>query len=67
MTNYILYSTSLKRKQGGKCSHGTDGQPKGLWYCHINMDKGGFEMVIVAGYGHGDTSTNPGPDWLHFT
>ena len=24
-------------------------------------------MVIVAGYGHGDTSSNPGPDWLHFT
>ena len=25
------------------------------------------EMVIVAGHGHGDTSSNPGPDWLHFT
>ena len=24
-------------------------------------------MVIVAGYGHGDTSSNPGQDWLHFT
>ena len=24
-------------------------------------------IVIVAGYGHGDTSSNPGPDWLHFT
>ena len=24
-------------------------------------------MVIVGGYGHGDTSSNPGPDWLHFT
>ena len=24
-------------------------------------------MVIVAGYRHGDTSSNPGPDWLHFT
>ena len=24
-------------------------------------------MVIVAGYGHGDTSSNPEPDWLHFT
>ena len=24
-------------------------------------------MVIVAGYGHGDMSSNPGPDWLHFT
>ena len=24
-------------------------------------------MVIVAGCGHGDTSSNPGPDWFHFT
>ena len=24
-------------------------------------------MVIVVGYGHGDTSSNPGRDWLHFT
>ena len=24
-------------------------------------------MVIVVGIGHGDTSSNPGPDWLHFT
>ena len=23
-------------------------------------------MVIVAGYGNGDTSSNPGRDWLHF-
>ena len=26
----------------------------------------GGVMVIVAGYGHGDTSSNPRPDWLHF-
>ena len=24
-------------------------------------------MVIVVGKGHGDTSSNPGRDWLHFT
>ena len=24
-------------------------------------------MVIITGYGHDDTSSNPGPDWLHFT
>ena len=24
-------------------------------------------MVIVSGYGHGDTSSIPGQDWLHFT
>ena len=23
-------------------------------------------MVIVVGNGHGDTSLNPGRDWLHF-
>ena len=23
--------------------------------------------VIVVGNGHGDTSSNPGRDWLHFT
>ena len=31
--------------------------------------KGGARgvMVIVVGNGHGDTSSNPGRDWLHFT
>ena len=24
-------------------------------------------MVIVIGNEHGDTSSNPGRDWLHFT
>ena len=24
-------------------------------------------MVIVVGNGHGDSSSNPGWDWLHFT
>ena len=24
-------------------------------------------MVIVVGNGHGDTNSNPGRDWLHFT
>ena len=24
-------------------------------------------MVIIVGNGHGDTSSNPGRDWLHFT
>ena len=24
-------------------------------------------MIIVVGNGHGDTSSNPGRDWLHFT
>ena len=25
------------------------------------------EMVIIVGNGHGDTSSNPGRYWLHFT
>ena len=34
------------------------------WYC-----TGGARsvLVIVAGNGHGDSSSNPGQDWLHFT
>ena len=24
-------------------------------------------MIIVTGYGHGNTSSIPGQDWLHFT
>ena len=28
---------------------------------------GGRVIVIFAGNGHGDTSSNPGRDWLHFT
>ena len=46
--------------------------------CHRLFDQDGHQdsyllrgargvMVIVAGCGHGDTSSNPGPDWLHFT
>ena len=27
----------------------------------------GGVIVIVVGNGHGDTSSNPGRDWLHFT
>ena len=36
------------------------------WY---NLRNGGAcgVMVIVVGNEHGDTSSNPGRDWLHFT
>ena len=27
----------------------------------------GSQTIIVVGNGHGDTSSNPGRDWLHFT
>ena len=35
----------------------------------IKINSGGARgvMVIVAEYGQSDTSSNPGPDWLHFT
>ena len=35
----------------------------------IKVDCGGARrvMVILAGNEHGDTSSNPGRDWLHFT
>ena len=34
-----------------------------------NIFNGGARgvMVIVVGNEHGDTSSNPGRDWLHFT
>ena len=38
--------------------------------CYIcNVFYGGAHsvMVIVVGNGHGDTSSNPARDWLHFT
>ena len=37
-----------------------------IWALMGNGDARGV-MVIVAGNGHGDTSSNPGWDWLHFT
>ena len=43
-----------------------------LYVFHVCIkcsDSGGARgvMVIVLGNGHGDTSSNSGPDWLHFT
>ena len=36
---------------------------------HQGFDKGGARgvIVIVVRNEHGDTSSNPGRDWLHFT
>ena len=39
-------------------------------YCQVlPIENGGASgvMVIHEGTGHGDTSSNPGRDWLHFT
>ena len=43
-----------------------------LWFeCHLKLEKkkGGAcgAMFIVGRNGHGDTSSNPGRDWSHFT
>ena len=42
-----------------------------MWFsdCVLSVKTGGAwsEMAIVVGNGHGDTSSNPGRDWLHFT
>ena len=31
------------------------------------MEVNGGACGVVVGNGHGDTSSNPGRDWLHFT
>ena len=38
---------------------------KGLTFSNSGGARG--VMVIVVGNGHGDMSSNPGRDWLHFT
>ena len=45
-------------------------QPQAGWFgwCTVNKIKGARGvMVIAVGNVHGDTSSNPGRDWLHFT
>ena len=51
----------------GRCQKNTKNNTKIL---NINvLSAGGARgvMVIVVGNGHGDTSSKPGRDWLHFT
>ena len=38
---------------------------EGLGKYDKTLDEKG--MVIVVGNGHGDTSSNPGRDWLHLS
>ena len=42
--------------------------PYGWVNYHYKKENGGARgvRVIVVGNGHGDTSSNPGRDWLHF-
>ena len=59
---YIIFSSNLPTRLKLRCLI--------KWfYSYYTINFGGARgvMVIVAGYGHGDTSSNPGPDWLHFT
>ena len=38
-----------------------------LYFSELSWTEHYGVMVIVVGNGHGDTSSNPGRDWLHFT
>ena len=53
---FVLYINS--------CNHTTVYK---LFVWDKNMGGARGVMVIVVGNGHGDTSSNPGRDWLHFT
>ena len=39
----------------------------GSWSVYVYIGGARGVMVIDTGYGHGDTSSIPGQDWLHFT
>ena len=57
------------KKMEGKISLFTHIETFNIDIIHGNGYFGGAcsVMVIVIGNGHGDTSSNPGRDWLHFT
>ena len=38
-----------------------------IWNIQFNSRVARGVMVIVVGNGHGDMSSNPGRNWLHFT
>ena len=52
-TSLIFWVTN-KSPNLGQTTRPTDGGARGV-------------MVIVVGIVHGDTSSKPGRDWLHFT
>ena len=56
------------RCRGGHCSIPWIA-PLKTWSLPYNAQCWGARgvIVIVVGSGHGDTSSNPGRDWLHFT
>ena len=42
-------------------------KPYCIYHTGYKLNSACGVMVIVTGNGHGDTSSNPGWDWLHFT
>ena len=68
MTKWINNNKDFKQKLNETFSHAVKKVKKTRkGYLPIFFGGARCAMVIVAGYGHGDTSSNPGPDWLHFT
>ena len=56
--NYVYTKCVHKSNILGICKNG-------IWHKIANNARG--VIVIVAGNEHGDTISNPGRDWLHFT
>ena len=50
-----------------RCNCGAHKKQVGIKQLYVMLGGARGVMVIVTGYGHGDISSNPGPDWLHFT
>ena len=50
------------------CKTGTKIEERITWWVKVVSSWGARGvMVIVVGSGHGDTSSNPGRDWLQYT
>ena len=54
-----------KKQKGDKYMDFARELKKKRWCMNVGGAHG--VMVIVVGNLHGDTSSNPGRDWLHFT
>ena len=65
--NYQGFSTELKKNMGHEGNNCQCCDRNNLLM--IIKGTGGAHgvMVIVVGNGHGDTSSDPGRGWLHFT
>ena len=63
------YVESLLKNGAKTAKWWSEGAPHARVSGHHLQTEGGARgiVVIVVGNGHGDTSSNPGRDWLHFT